>query len=112
MRRVDDPPKPSGSRKIRSEKMKESTRKLLEQVDEEHDWIKGQTYSGGGTEYHSTDECQVCGLRRHYQSDQQNGIEAHYRFSLGDADLSLLEALNRGCENSYVQNDLRSIKNG
>jgi hypothetical protein len=77
--------------------MKERTRELLEKVDNEHDWIEGQVYSGGGTEYHSTDTCQVCGLRRHYQSDSQNGIEAHYRFSRGDEDISLLDAAERGC---------------
>lgn len=93
------PRNPLGSRKTRSENMKERTKELLDKVDEAHDWIEGQTYSGGGTEYHSTDECQVCGLRRHYQSDEQNGIEPHYRFSTAaNGDLSLLEALNRGCE--------------
>ena len=78
--------------------MKERTKELLEKVDKEHDWINGQIYSGGGTEYHSTDTCQVCGLRRHYQSDRQNGIEGHYRFSLGKEDLSLKEVIERGCE--------------
>ena len=78
--------------------MKERTKELLEKVDEEHDWIEGQVYSGGGTEYHSTDTCQVCGLRRHYRSDIQNGVEGHYRFSMGEEDLSLKQVVERGCE--------------
>lgn len=78
--------------------MKERTKELLEKVDEEHDWIEGQASSNGGTEIHSTDVCQVCGLRRHFKSDTQNGIEGYYRFSVGDEDLSLLQAVERGCE--------------
>ena len=70
---------------------------MLEKVDKEHDWIEGQVYFGNGTEVHSTDICQVCNLRRHYQSDRQNGIEGHYRFSVGEKDLSLKEAVERGC---------------
>ena len=78
--------------------MKERTKELLAKVDEEHDWVEGQVWSGGGTELHSTDICQVCNLRRHYQSDIQNGIEGHYRFSIGERDLSLKEVIEHGCE--------------
>lgn len=83
----------------REKVMKDTTKKLLTQIEETHDWIKGQVYSGGGTEYHSTDVCQVCGLRRHYESDRQNNIPDHYRFSDGEdgADLSLRQAIQRGC---------------
>ena len=79
--------------------MKESTERLLEKVDKEHDWIEGQMYSGGGLEYHKTDVCQVCGLRRHYKEDEQNGIEGFYRFSDGETgqDLSLRQAVERKC---------------
>ena len=78
--------------------MKERTKELLAKVEEQHDWIEGQVYSGGGTEYHSTDTCQVCGLRRHYRSDIQNGVAGHYRFSMGEEDLSLKQVVERGCE--------------
>jgi len=79
--------------------MKETTKKLLDEVSAAHDWDEGQTYSNGGTEYHSTDVCRVCGLRRHWQSDRQNGIEDRYRFSDGEngSDLSLRQAITRGC---------------
>jgi hypothetical protein len=77
--------------------MKERTKELLEKVDKEHDWVEGQVYSDGGTELHSTAICQVCGLRRHYKSDRQNGIAGHYRFSMGERDLSLKEVIERGC---------------
>jgi len=79
--------------------MKDTTMQMLEQINNAHDWIKGQAWSSGGTELHSTDACQVCGLRRHYKSDSQNGIEGHYRFSDGEKqeDLSLRQALARGC---------------
>ena len=78
--------------------MKERTKELLEKVDKEHDWIVGHAFSDGGTEIHSTDICQVCGLRRHYKSDRQNGIPGHYRFSMGEEDLSLKQVVERGCE--------------
>ena len=78
-------------------KMKERTKEMLEQVDGEHDWIDGQTYSNGGTELHSTDTCQVCNLRRHFKCDPQNGIERHFRFSIGDDDLSLAQVAESGC---------------
>jgi len=60
--------------------MKETTRKLLERVDEEHDWRKGGTYSNGGTELHQTDVCRVCGLQRQWETDPQHNIEDEYTF--------------------------------
>ena len=79
--------------------MKESTKKLLNEIEEAHDWLEGQVWSGGGTEYHATDVCQVCELRRHYKSDSQNNVPPNYRFSDGDTgdDLSLRQALAREC---------------
>lgn len=79
--------------------MKANTRKMLDKIDEAHDWIEGHVYSSGGTEYHSTDRCQVCGLRRHYHSDSQNGVAPNYRFSDGETgeDLTIRQALARGC---------------
>ena len=79
--------------------MKDKTKDLLNLVDEDHDWCEGQTYSGGGTEYHSTDICNICALRRHYESDSQNDVAPHYRFSDGETgdDLSLRQAVARGC---------------
>jgi len=79
--------------------MKESTQKLLDQIDAAHDWQEGQVYGGGGTKMTSTDVCRVCSLRRHWLSDPQNGIEDSYRFSDGETgqDLSLRQAITRGC---------------
>lgn len=79
--------------------MKESTKKMLATIDEQHDWINGQVWGGGGTTLNGTDTCQVCSMRRHFASDRQNGVEGHYRFSDGetDQDLSLRQALDRGC---------------
>lgn len=79
--------------------MKESTKKLLNEISQAHDWTIGQVYSGGGTEYHSTDICHVCGLRRHYKSDHQNGIKEHYRFTYSESgeDVPILRVLERGC---------------
>jgi len=79
--------------------MKATTQKMLDQIDNAHDWTGGQVYSGGGTEYHSTDRCQVCGLRRHYKSDKQHNIAPNYRFSDGETgdDLTIRQALARGC---------------
>jgi hypothetical protein len=79
--------------------MKDSTKQMLESIDNAHDWQEGQMYSGGGSRMSSTDICRVCSLRRHYLSDEQNGIDEQYRFSDGEtgADLSLRQALARGC---------------
>ena len=80
--------------------MKETTRALLDQIDQAHDWAEGQVWSGGGTKMSQTDTCRVCGLRRHSHTDPQNGVdEWEYRFSDGesDADLSLRQAAARTC---------------
>jgi hypothetical protein len=78
--------------------MKEKTRILLDQVDEAHDWINGRAYSNGGTELHTTDTCQVCGLQRHYKSDTQNGIEGYYWFSDSHGEeLTLIQAIGHAC---------------
>ena len=79
--------------------MKDTTRKMLEQIEEAHDWLEGQVYSNGGTSLRSTDRCQACGLRRHYHSDTQNNVPANYRFSDGETgeDLTIRQALARGC---------------
>lgn len=79
--------------------MKDTTKKMLQTIDEVHDWCEGQMFSRGGTELHSTDTCRVCGLRRHFRDDDQNGVDAEYRFSDSEtgADLTLRQALARGC---------------
>ncbi len=79
--------------------MKEKTRKMIDELDSEHDFENGQTYSSGGTEYHSTDVCRICGLRRHWRNDVQNGIEDAYRFSDAEngEDLTLRQAVARKC---------------
>ena len=56
-------------------------KELEEQINKTHDWLKGQTWSGGGTKFYFTDRCLICGLERHYESDAQNGVSAHYTFS-------------------------------
>ena len=79
--------------------MKESTDKLLKVADAAHDWEEGQMRGGSGTQLSGTDTCLVCALRRHYYSDQQNGVAGSYRFSDGETgqDLSLRQAVARGC---------------
>jgi hypothetical protein len=79
--------------------MKDKTKKLIEQLEQNHDWEHGQTRGGGGTRYSSTSACRVCALRWHSFSDSQNGIENQYRFSDGETgeDLSLRQAVTRGC---------------
>lgn len=76
-----------------------SRREELEaQIEARHDWRKGQTRSGGGTEYHRTDECQICGMQRHYQSDYQNGVEDHFSYTLGNGDtVTLRDAAQMEC---------------
>jgi len=78
--------------------MKETTRKLLEQVDQEHDWREGKTYSGGGTKLYRTDVCRVCGLQREYVDDRQNNIDGEYTFVDADGnEIPLREAAARKC---------------
>ena len=77
--------------------MKERTKELLAKVEEQHDWIEGQTYSNGGTELERIDICQVCDMKRHYKSDIQNGVEGYYRFLLRGVDISLKAAVEFGC---------------
>lgn len=80
--------------------MKEQTKELLDKVDEAHDWAEGRTYGGSGTQLSSTDTCRICGLRRHWFSDRQNGVDGEYRFSDSETgeDLTLRQAAARGCE--------------
>lgn len=79
--------------------MKKETERILNEIDEAHDWAIGQAWGGGGTLISSTDTCRLCGLRRHYTSDHQNGNDGSYRFSDGETgeDLSLRQAYHRGC---------------
>jgi len=78
--------------------MKETTRKLLERVDEEHDWREGKTYSGGGTKLYRTDVCRVCGLQREYVDDRQNGVHGEYTFIDADNhEVPLREVVAKKC---------------
>jgi len=78
--------------------MKEITRKLLEQVDEEHDWREGGVHSRGGTELNRTDVCRVCGLQRYWEDDSQNNINDEYTFiDENGNELTLREAAARKC---------------
>ena len=79
--------------------MKVATEKLFQAIENAHDWEQGQTRSEGGTRLRRTDTCLVCSLRRHWFSDEQNGILDQTRFSDGETgeDLSLRQAVTRGC---------------
>ncbi len=79
--------------------MKETTSRLLEQIDAAHDWAQGQVWGSGGTRLSSTDICQVCSMRRHWLTDPQNGVDSQYRFSSGETgeDLSLRQAIAQRC---------------
>jgi len=79
--------------------MKDTTQKMLDQLDAAHDWAFGQTRGGDGTYLTTTDICRVCSLRRHWVDDSQNDIHSDYRFSDGETgkDLSLRQAVARGC---------------
>jgi len=61
--------------------MKPATKKLLKTIDDQHDWCEGQAFGGSGTQLSSTDICRVCGLQRHYFSDQQNSIFGEFTFT-------------------------------
>jgi hypothetical protein len=75
--------------------MKDTTKKLLDQVEANHDWESGQTYGGSGTQLSRTDTCRVCGLKRHWFSDSQNGVEDHYTFeTINGEKMSLKEAVD------------------
>lgn len=67
---------------------------LERQVDAAHDWLEGQTYSGGGTSLSSTDRCRICGLERRWESDSQNGVPSHYLYARG----SLISVARHGCQ--------------
>lgn len=53
---------------------------LLDQIDEAHDFEDGQTYGHGGTAMSSTDVCRICGLKRLYFTDSQNGVDSRWTF--------------------------------
>lgn len=90
--------------------MKEKTKELLEQIGEAHDWVGRQPRSSGGTELHWTEECQICGLRRHYQQDTQNGNPGRYRFSKGKDDLALLDALKVRCGEVHTGRHSKAVE--
>jgi len=78
--------------------MKKTTAKLLEQVDEEHDWKEGQTSAFGGVGVRRTDVCRVCGLQRRWEDDWQNDINDEYTFfDENGNELTLREAAARKC---------------
>jgi len=73
--------------------MKPATKKLLETIDDRHDWREGQAFGGSGTQLSSTDICRVCGLQRHYFSDSQNGVPGEYTFTdVSNTAISLRQA--------------------
>jgi hypothetical protein len=78
--------------------MKDRTRKLLDTIENAHDWEEGQVYSGGGTQLSSTDTCRICGMTRRYFSDHQNGVYGRYTFATHDGrELTLKEAAELEC---------------
>jgi hypothetical protein len=71
---------------------------LLATVDDAHDWELGQTRGWRGTRYSSTDTCRICGLRRKYFSDRQNGVDESYSFETFEGEsLALREAAELEC---------------
>ena len=64
--------------------MKDTTKKLLDRVDANHDWDQGQPWSTGGTTLSLIDTCRVCGLHRNWFSDRQHEISDRYTFSTSD----------------------------
>lgn len=85
-----------GTKKM-SEYMKYSTEKMMEKLDERHDFARGQAYGHGGTSLSRCDRCRVCGLEREWYTDPQNGITEEYRYVLRGTSLSLRDALKRPC---------------
>lgn len=61
--------------------MHERTEQLLATVERAHDWAAGQVWGGSGTRLSSTDHCRICGLRRAWFKDSQNGISSRYTFT-------------------------------
>lgn len=79
-------------------RMKDSTKKLLDSVGAAHDWAEGQVYGGGGTRMSSTDTCRVCGLKRHWFVDRQNEVRDQYTFEAIDGtERSLAAVVEAGC---------------
>jgi hypothetical protein len=79
--------------------MKETTSKLLEQVDKEHDWRSERPALGGGTHVINVDVCRVCGLRRIDDEDRDEG-PSRTEYSFEDQNghpLTLREAAARKC---------------
>jgi hypothetical protein len=83
--------------------MKETTMKLLEKVDREHDWISGdritrQIYYRRITYHSKIDVCRICGLQRQWVDDIQHGIYSEYSFADEyGRPLTLREAAARKC---------------
>ena len=80
--------------------MKPRTKEMLNEIDEKHDWMIGNTYTDGGLAMHSTDKCRVCAMKREWRTDRQNGIEDEYTFidGLTGKEISLGQAVARKCE--------------
>ncbi len=79
--------------------MKARTKELLDKIDENHDWRRGQVYGGSGDSYNSRDECRVCGLQRHWDSgSRQNDIPSSTTFTTATGDsVTLRDAANLDC---------------
>lgn len=71
---------------------------LLNQIEENHDWLEGRVWGHGGTAYSQNDICQLCGLNRRWAKDSQNGVPSHYTFSTRDGEvLTIGEASVKEC---------------
>jgi len=77
---------------------KERRAQLESKIEAAHDWLEGQTYGGNGTQLSSTDVCQICGLSRHYFSDEQNEIDGHHTYKTPEGDITMSAAAARGCQ--------------
>ena len=73
------------------------TQKLLDGIDQAHEWSDGVIRSQGGTTLSIRDKCSVCGLERRYFSDRQNGDNGSVSFSRDGIDYSTRDAAALDC---------------
>ena len=70
---------------------------MLLKVGKAHAWINYHVSGMPPTYYFRRDECQICGLVRKMESDEQNGMDDYWTFSVKGQELTLAEAVRRGC---------------
>lgn len=75
---------------------REHADEIEEQIQAQHSWRSHGARAAGGGGYSEESECRLCGLRSYYRSSdtREEGV-THY--STATKDLTLYEALQRGC---------------